>query len=150
MVHVLVWAGVIFGVVFWSATAWAFHALGAWSLAQADALSIGTSTGWRLPHWLALWIPADLQPAITATLQAMAPAFEAFLAWAPHLVDEFTTMVWAAWGVGAVILLVLGMLLSGLISVMRRYSRRRGVSRAPRAAVVPGDGLDWPPTWTSR
>jgi hypothetical protein len=149
MVHVLVWAAVLLGTVLWCATAWGFHALGAWSLAQADAISLGSAAAWRLPQWLALWIPADLQPAITATLQAMAPAFEAALAWAPHVADEFTTVVWAAWGLGTALLVVTGLLLSGLASAMQRRARRGGRS-SPCRNVAAGDGADWPPTWTPR
>lgn len=150
MVHLMVWAAVIVGIVLWSATAWGFHALGAWSLAQADAISLGTSAAWGLPHWLALWIPADLQPAIRATLQAMAPAFEAALAWAPQLADEFTTVVWAVWGLGTGLLVVLGVVLSGFASMMRRRARRRNRPLGPQTNAVAGDGSNWPPTWTSR
>jgi hypothetical protein len=149
MVHGLVWAIVMLGLLLWTATAWAFHALGAWSLAQADALSIGTSTAWRLPQWLAILIPADMQSTVDASLQAMAPAFQAFLAWAPNLADEFTTMVWVAWGLGSALLVVVGFVLTGLVGMMRRRARRRSGRSTLRATAV-GDDLRGLPNWNSR
>jgi len=123
MVYALSWFGVFSLLALWSLVAWAFHSIAAWTVSNAGVLTGGgavASEGLRLPDWLAPWMPPELALALAAMASAVAPAIEAVLGWAPALAGGLSLAVWVVWGIGSVLLVVLGFLATGLIAVLRR------------------------------
>ena len=126
MVHALSWFVVFSLLALWSLAAWAFHTITAWSVSNADLLAgaSGAVDGLRVPDWLAPWIPPELALALASTLSALKPAVEAVLDQAPALAGGLSVAVWVVWGLGSVLLIALGLVLSGLITVLRRRGSR--------------------------
>lgn len=134
MFYALSWFAVLSLLVLWSLAAWAFHAMAAWTAANAGVLA-GSSQAveaMRVPDWLAPWVPPELAPMLTSMLAALAPAIETVLGWAPALAGGLSVAVWVVWALGSALLIVIGMLLSGLIALLGR-----GVSgRSNRSMAV--------------
>lgn len=138
MFYALTWFAVLGLLAFWSLAAWAFHSMAAWTIANAGVLvgSSGPIEALRVPDWLAPWIPPELTLAFTSMLSAFTPAIKAMLEWAPALAGGLSVAVWVLWAIGAALLFLLGLALSGLIAMLRR-SASGGASRslvADRAA----------------
>jgi hypothetical protein len=53
-------------------------------------------------------------------LAAFMPAVQAVLDQAPALAGALSVAVWAVWGVGSILLVVLGFVVTGLIAMLRR------------------------------
>ena len=109
-------------LVLWSLAAWVFHSLAVWTVSNAGALAAGSGAieALSVPAWLAPWVPDELTVALNAMIPALMPALEGLLAWVPALSGGITIAVWTVWGIGVVILIVLGILVAGLISLLRR------------------------------
>ena len=122
MFYILSWFVVFSLLALWSLAAWAFHSITTWAASNAGVLAggSGAALGLRVPDWLAPWIPPELSLAVTSMLSALTPAIEAVLGWAPALAGGLSVAVWVVWGIGSVFLVVLGFVLSGLITVLRR------------------------------
>jgi hypothetical protein len=137
MFYALSWFVVLSLFALWSLAAWAFHAVTAWTLSNAGAMA-GTSgaiEALRVPDWLAHWTPPELALALASMLSAFAPAIEAVLGWAPALEGGLSVAVWVVWGIGSVLLIVLGFLATGMIAMLRRrVSARATPSGSPAAA----------------
>jgi len=132
MFYALSWFAVCCLLSLWSITAWAFHAITAWTLASAGTVA-GTSgaiEALRLPDWLAPWIAPELALSLPSMLSAFAPYIEALSGWATTLAGGMSLVVWMVWAVGTALLIILGLALSGLIAALRRRSGRpAGFSR---------------------
>ena len=122
MFYALSWFGVFSLLALWSLVAWAFHSITAWTISNAGALTggAGATEGLRMPDWLAPWMPPELARALDSLAAAVTPAIEAGLAWAPALAGGLSIAVWVIWGIGSVLLFVLGFVATGLIAVLRR------------------------------
>ena len=109
-------------LVLWSLAAWVFHSLAVWTVSNAGTLAAGSGAieALSVPAWLALWVPGELTLALNAMIPALMPTLEGLLAWIPALSGGITIAVWTVWGIGVVILIVLGILVAGLISLVRR------------------------------
>jgi hypothetical protein len=134
MFHVLNWLVVSSLLALWSLAAWAFHAIGAWTISNAGGLAGGTGAieGLHLPDWLTPWLPPEIALAFTAMLSASMPAVEAVLNQAPALAGGLSVAVWLVWALGSIFLVVLGLIITGLIAVLRRRSS---------AVAAPAQGL---------
>ena len=124
MFHLLNWFVVFSLLAMWSLAAWAFHAIAVWTLANAGVLASGSGSieGLRVPQWLAPWIPSELALALTSMASALKPAVDSLLGWAPSLAGGLSVAVWVVWVIGGVLLVVLGVVISGLIAVLRKRS----------------------------
>jgi hypothetical protein len=109
-------------LVLWSLAAWALHSIAAWSVSNAGVLADGTGAigGMRVPEWLAPWIPPEFALAVTSVPAVLGPAIEAALNQAPALAGGLSVAIWAVWGIGSVLIIVLGLVCSRLITVLRR------------------------------
>lgn len=137
MFYALSWLVVFSLLALWSLTAWAFHSITAWTVANAGVLagSSGAIEALRVPDWLAPWIPPELALAFASVLSAFTPAIEAVLGWAPALAGGLSVAVWVVWAIGSALLIVLGVVLSGMVAVLRRRSTMPAVpSGGPAAA----------------
>jgi hypothetical protein len=118
------WSVVLILLALWSLAAWAFHSIATWTISSAGAQAGASSAveGLNAPAWLAPWIPPELALAFTSTLSTLGPAIEAALDQAPALAGGLSVAVWMVWGIGSVLLVVLGLVCSGLIGTLRRRS----------------------------
>lgn len=121
----------VFGLLaLWSLGAWAFHSIATWAFANAGILAGGSPTGTlRLPDWIAPWIPPDLAQALTSMLSAFTPAIQSLIDWMPALGSGLSAVVWVVWGLGSALLIGLGLVLSGVIAVLRRRASTRNSRR---------------------
>jgi hypothetical protein len=117
----------------WSLAAWALHSIVAWTASNAGVLAGGSAAIEGGQDCLAPWIPPDLALAFTSMLSAFGPAIEAALNQAPALADVLSVVVWAVWGIGSALIVVLGLLCSRLITSLRR---RASVFAAPAIGSV--------------
>lgn len=117
----------------WTGAAWVAAAASEW---VAQALATGTATqaardvaSLPLPEWLRLWIdPAWLQ-ALQAGLQWAVDSAGAWLPLAGTAAGWLVPVVWAAWALGMVLLL----LAAALAHMLLRRFLRRGSAPAPVA-----------------
>ncbi|MFM2120245.1 MAG: hypothetical protein RL722_1713 [Pseudomonadota bacterium] len=122
MVYALLWLGVLSLLALWSLAAWAMHALAVWSLAQAGALS-GAASGvgtLPVPGWMPPWVPLELVQAVSQWLATLGPWLDSLLQAAPSLAGGLTVAAWAVWGLGSLLLLLLGAGLNLFLSLRRR------------------------------
>jgi hypothetical protein len=135
MFYALSWFAVLSLLAMWSLAAWAFHAIATWTVANAGVLAggSGTTEGLRVPDWLAPWIPPEVAGALASMVSALMPAIDAVLGWAPALAGGLSVAVWVVWGIGSGLLILLGVVLSGLIAVL---GRRAAVSMTPSGRPV--------------
>jgi hypothetical protein len=140
MFYALSWF-VVFGLLaVWSLCAWALHAVAVWAVSNADALTGVTSgavagaQGLRLPEWLAPWVPPELVQTMTSLLSGLAPAVDSLLQAAPSLAGGLSVATWVIWGLGSVLLVLLGAGLHLLIAMWRR--RDGGSGPQPRPPVA--------------
>ena len=136
MFYALSWSVVFSLLTLWSLAAWAFHSITAWTVSNAGALT-GTASdveGLRLPEWLAPWVPPEIVQAMTSLLWALAPAVESPIQAAPALAGGLTVATWVIWGLGSVLLVLVGAGLHLLIAMWRR--RGGGSGPQPRPQVT--------------
>ena len=122
VLYALSWSVMLILLALWSLAAWAFHSIAAWTVSNAGVLAEGSGAiqSLRAPDWLAPWIPPELALAFTTLLSTLSPAIEAALNQAPALAGGLSVAVWAVWGVGSALLVILGLVCSRLITVLRR------------------------------
>lgn len=139
MFYLLSWFAVASLLALWSLAAWALHAVAVWSVSNAGALS-GAASGVgsiALPQWLAPWVPAELVQSVTQMVAGLGPLVDSLLQAAPALAGGLTVATWVIWGIGSVLLVLLGAGLHLLIALWRR----RGVSGVgPRPGSSPAAG----------
>ncbi|MGA8394013.1 MAG: hypothetical protein WB775_17950 [Burkholderiaceae bacterium] len=130
MFYALSWSVVFSLLTLWSLAAWAFHSITAWTVSNAGALTGAASgvEGLRLPEWLAPWVPPEIVQAMTSLLSGLAPAVESLFQAAPALAGGLTVATWVIWGLGSVLLVLVGAGLHLLIAMWRR----RGVGSGPQ------------------
>jgi len=128
--YVLTWSVTFILLALWSLAAWAFHSIAVWTVANSGVLAGGSGAieGLRAPDWLAPWIPPELALAFTSMLSAFVPAIEAALNQAPALAGGLSVAIWAVWGAGSALIVILGFVCGGLIAALRR---RASVFAAP-------------------
>ena len=121
MFYLLSWFLVLGLLALWSLTAWAVHAVAVWSVSNASALT-GVASGvevLRLPEWLAPWVPPEIAQVMTSLLAGFAPV----------LTDGLTVVTWGVWGIGSLLLVLLGAGLHLLIAIWRRRGGGGGLPR---------------------
>ncbi|MDP3613679.1 MAG: hypothetical protein Q8R98_17715, partial [Rubrivivax sp.] len=135
MFYAISWFVVLGLLALWSLGAWAFHAVAVWAVSNAGALTGATKgvESLRLPDWLAPWVPTEIVQAMTSLLSGLAPAIESLLQTAPSLAGGLSVATWVIWGLGSVLLVLLGAGLHLLIAMWRR--RGGGSGPQPRPPV---------------
>lgn len=122
MLYALSWFVVVSLFLLWSLAAWAFHAIAVWTVSNAGALAGGAEAieALSVPLWLAPWVSPELVLTLKSMISALKPAIEAVLGWVPALAGGLSIAVWTVWGIGAVLLIVMGSVATGLIAMLRR------------------------------
>ena len=122
MFYALTWLLTAGLFTIWSLTAWALHALIKWSGSHAGGLADlpGRVSAQVLPEWLAAWLPPAALEPLASMLTALRTALESLLAYAPAAIGWLSPVLWVVWAIGSVLLLVTGVVVSGLIKLMKR------------------------------
>lgn len=129
MLYAISWLVVASLLALWSLFTWALHAVAVWAVSQAEALS-GVASGTvsvSLPAWLAPWVPPGLTEALTHWASQVGPLLDSLLQAIPSLAGGLTVLAWVVWTLGAVLLMLTGAGLHGLIAWWRRKSVPRGL-----------------------
>ena len=137
MFYALNWFVVVCLLTLWSLAAWAFHSIAAWTISNAGTLAGGTGSieALQVPVWLAPWVPPELALTLNSMIASFTPAIQTVLEWAPAMAGGLSIAVWTVWAIGAVVLIVLGFLVTGLIALLsRRMSASAASSRGLAAA----------------
>lgn len=132
MFYALSWFFVLSLLALWSLAAWAFHAIAVWAVSNAGGWTDPAlrTENLRLPDWLAPWVPPEVLQAMTSLLSGLAPAVETLLQAAPSLIGVLSVATWIIWGLGSLLLVLLGAGLHLLIAMWRR--REGGSGPQPR------------------
>ena len=124
MFYALSWFFVVAMLALWSLAAWALHAVAVWTASNAGALS-GAASGastMALLDWLAPWMPPEVAQWASQTMGGLAPFIDSLLQAAPALAGGLTMATWVIWGIGSVLLVLMGAGLHLLIVLLRRQS----------------------------
>ena len=126
MLYAISWFLVITLLAIWSVGVWGLHSFAAWLTTGAGALADPSQATehLRVPEWVALWMPADLILAITASAATVVPWIQSALFALPSVTSWLNPLAWVMWGIGFAILLVCGVALQALITVLRRAAQR--------------------------
>ncbi len=137
MFYALNWFVVVSLALLWSFAAWAFHSIAAWTISNAGTLAGGTGAieALQVPGWLTPWVPPELAVTLNAMVASLAPAIQSVLEWAPAMAGGLSIAVWTVWAIGAVLLIVLGFLVTGLIAVLSRRFPASATSSTGLAAA---------------
>lgn len=122
MFYALSWFVVLGLLALWSLGVWAFHAVAVWAVLNAGSLSGAASgvEGLRLPDWLAPWIPPEMVQLVTSLFSGLAPVVEGLFQAVPALAGGLSVATWVIWGLGSVVLILVGAGLHLLIAMGRR------------------------------
>jgi hypothetical protein len=122
MFYALCWFFVAALLALWSLAAWALHAVAVWTVANAGALTGAASSAGTItaPEWLGLWVPPEVLSWASQMMAGLAPFVDDLLQAAPALSGGFTVATWVIWGIGSVLLVLLGAGLHLLIALRRR------------------------------
>lgn len=131
MFYAISWFFVVALLALWSLAAWALHAAAVWAVSNAGtrtgaASGAGTIT---VPEWLAPWVPPEAAQWVSQVMAGVAPFVDSLLQAAPALADGLTVATWVIWGMGSILLVLLGVGLHLLIALWRR---RGGNGSGPR------------------
>jgi hypothetical protein len=134
--YLLSWFVVFSLLALWSLGAWVFHALTVWAVSNAGAWSgaAAGASGLQVPAWLSPWVPPEVVQAITSLISGLALAVDGLLQAVPALAGGLSVATWVIWGIGSVLLVLLGAGLHLLIAVMRR--RGPGSGPDPRQPMT--------------
>ena len=132
MFYALSWFVVVALLALWSLAAWALNAVAVWTVSNAGALS-GAASGAgtiRLPDWLAPWVPPEIAQSVSQMLAGLGPVVDSLLQAAPALAGGLTVATWGVWGIGSMLLVMLG---AGLHLLIALWRRRGGGGSGPDA-----------------
>lgn len=121
MWHALVWSLVGLAAGLWTLACWAVHALLTgpdWGSADPGAWLVWLEQ-WRIPLWLAAWLPMEAVTALKTLLTAWGPGLAALLQELPGLLAWLTPLLWLGWGLGLLVLAGCGLAGSLVVAALR-------------------------------
>lgn len=130
MVFLVGWVLVLLLLALWSGLVWSGAALLAALLSHAGAMGAGD---WSLPPALTEVLPVWAAEWLVGMLEDFTPQLQALAGALPGLAGWVNALAWVVWGVGALLLLGVGLVIHVAIALMRK-SRN---STLPRAAAAP-------------
>ncbi len=132
MVYALSWFFIFILLALWSLAAWTLHAVAVWTVSNAGSLT-GAASGASsvaVPDWLTPWMPPEVAQWASQLMAGVAPFIDSLLQAAPTLAGGLTVTAWVIWGLGSVLLVLLG---AGLHLLTALWRRRGGSESGPRA-----------------
>lgn len=130
MVFLVGWVFVLLLLALWSGFIWAAQSLLAALLSEAGRLGAG---GWRLPEALTDWLPVPVAEWLAVTVETLTPQLQWLAEMLPSLSGGVTVLAWVAWGLGALVLLAVGLAIHVGVALWRKSSRS---SAAPPTAAL--------------
>ncbi len=124
MFYAFSWFVVLGLLALWSLGVWVFRAVAVWAVSNAGSLSGAASgvEGLRLPDWLAPWVPPEMVQVVTSLLLGLAPVVEGLFQALPAFAGGLSVATLVVWGIGSVLLVLVGAGLHLLIATGRRRS----------------------------
>lgn len=120
MVLLVGWLLVLLLLALWSGLVMAAQSLLTALLSQADVLGSGD---WTLPEALTAWLPVPAAEWLIGTVETLTPQLQALAGALPSLAGGVTLLAWLVWGVGALMLLGLGLVGHVAVALWRKSSR---------------------------
>jgi hypothetical protein len=120
MVIVAGWVLVLLLLALWSALVWAGEALLAAVLTKAGSLSAGD---WSLPEALTAWLPVPVAEWLAGTLETLTPQLQALVGTLPWLSGGVTALAWVVWGLGALLLVCIGVAVHVAVALWRKSAQ---------------------------
>lgn len=122
MWHALTWILVVSLLLAWSLAAWVFHAVASWAASRSGDLAGSTESilAVSMPDWLKPWVPEGWWGAAMGMMTDLAPVLDGLLSALPSLSGPLALLVWVAWAVGAFLIVVAGVVASGLLVHLTR------------------------------
>jgi len=117
MVFLVGWVLVLLLLALWSGLVWSGTALLAALLSQAGALGAGD---WSLPPVLSDTLPRWAAEWLAATMENFTPQLQWLAGALPGLAGWVNALGWLVWGVGALLLLVLGVAIHVAVALVRK------------------------------
>lgn len=132
MFYALSWFFVVALLALWSLAAWALHAVAVWTVSNVGSLTGAVSGAGTItaPDWLTPWVPPEVAEWASQLMAGLAPIVDGLLQAAPALAGGLTVATWVIWGIGSVLLVLLG---AGLHLLTALWRRRGGSESGPRA-----------------
>ena len=132
MWHALVWALTAVCAAGWTLLCWLLHQLvnGPDWQALGDGAWLEWLARWRLPAWLGDWLPLGAVGDLQAWLVALGPWLESALTYVPGLLGWLMPLLWLGWGLGLLVLVMLGLAGSVLVVALRRAPVAAGANVA--------------------
>jgi hypothetical protein len=130
MVFLVGWVGVLLLLALWSGLVWSGAAVLTAMLSHAGAMGAGD---WGLPPALTDALPVWAAEWLVGTLENFTPQLQWLAGALPGLSGWVNVLAWLVWGVGAVLLLGVGLAIHVAIALVRK-SRE---SAPPRIAAAP-------------
>lgn len=117
MAFLVGWVLVLLLLALWSSLVWSAEALLAAMLAKAGTLG---PVDWSLPESLTSWLPVWAAEWLIGTVENLTPQLQALAGALPWLSSGITVVAWVAWGLGAVVLLVIGVAIHVGVALVRK------------------------------
>jgi len=130
MVFLVGWVLVLLLLAGWSALVWSGHAVLSAMLAHAGTLGTGD---WSLPEGLTAWLPQWAAVWLVGTLENWTPQLQSLASGLPWLSSGVTLVAWGGWAVGALALLLVGLVIHVAIALVRKS---RDSTRLPAVTVL--------------
>lgn len=133
MFYAISWFLALALLALWSLACWSAHALTLWAVSGAGALAgSGPAVVDKvvLPEWLSIWLPPALAQEFGSVLASVGPVIQSALEAVPALSGAISLLAWAVWGVGALVLLALGVGIHLLIALLKRSKAGPGTPAA--------------------
>jgi hypothetical protein len=139
MFYAFSWFAVIALLALWTLAVWALHGVAVWTVSNAGSLTGAASAAGILtaPDWLAPWVPSEVAHWASQLMAGLAPLIDSLLQIAPALAGGLTVASGVIWGIGSVMLVLLGAGLHLFIVIVRR---RSGTGTGPNAGSLSAAG----------
>jgi len=115
-VLVLGWTGL--AAVSVQLTEWLFGAMASGEAGAVTGQVAGTLANWPIPAWLAPWVSPEMIQALQASWVEMLGWLSAIMPSMAGLSGLVSVLVWVFWGLGALTLLAIAVLLHWLVGRM--------------------------------
>ncbi len=121
MAHAIIWIIVAMLLGFWTLLAWTADAVLTWPGWSSASLAAWPAwvAGLQPPGWLAPWMPTEWLEIARQILIEWEPVIRDSLQQIPDLSGWLTAIVWAAWIIGALGFLLMGIAASAIARLFR-------------------------------
>ncbi len=139
MFYALSWFFVVALLALWSLAAWALHAIAVWAISNTSTLTGVASDAGTLtvPDWLTPWLPPEVANWVSQLMAGVAPFVDALLQAAPSLASGLSVLTWVIWGIGSLLLVLLGAGIHLLIALWRRHREGSGSGHRGGSSLAP-------------